>query len=168
VKTLARRAFLFAMIFGLTVSGCSQDNRGLSATLNQSASLSGELPANPLKWKVITSGVSTTDSTMFTLYGNDIAVQCARTDSQHNYPNGSAISLVTWTQQEDGRWFGAKIPNQVKSVEFVSVGAATDGRPSYSYQKFEGTPLKRTSVQDERAQADRAAELLSRRAAMMP
>jgi hypothetical protein len=156
------------MIFGLSVSGCSRDNWRLSATLNQSASLMGELPANPLSWRVITSGVSTADSTMYTLYGNDVAIQCARTDSRHNYPRGSAISLVTWTQQEDVRWFGAKIPNRVKSVEFVFVGMASDGRPSYSYQKFEGTPLKRTPARDEQVEADRAAELVSRRAAPMP
>jgi len=63
-----------------------------------------------------------------------------------NIPNGSALSLVTWTQQEDSRWFGAKIPAPVKSVEFVFVSTAADGRPSYSYRKFEGTPLKNSSL----------------------
>ena len=105
---------------------------------------------------------------MFTLYGNDIAVRYSRTNSQHNYPNGSVLSLVTWTQQEDSRWFGAKIPDQVKSVEFVFVGAAENGRPSYSYQKYEGTPLKRVSAQEGPTLSDRGAYLVSQRAAVMP
>jgi hypothetical protein len=160
--------FVFGMIFSLLLLGCSGNGPDISATLNQNASVVGDLPANPLKWRVITSTASTADSSMSTLYGNDVAVQYARANSQHDFPNGSAISLVTWTQQEDGRWFGAKIPNQVKSVEFVFVGAGTDGRPSYSYQKFAGTPLKKSSAQEYTVPADRAAELLSQRAAVMP
>jgi hypothetical protein len=98
----------------------------ISATVNQNASPVGNLPAIPLQWKVVTSAVNTEDSTMSTLYGNDVAAGYARTNSQHNYPNGSMLSLVTWTQREDDRWFGAAIPDQVKSVEFVSVGVAPD------------------------------------------
>jgi hypothetical protein len=168
MKRQRTKTFLFAMVLAIALPGCSQDNPRLSATLNQSASLIGELPANPLQWRVITSGVSTTDSTMFTLYGNDMAVQCARTNSGHNFPTGSVIAQVTWSQQEDSRWFGAKIPNQVKSVEFVFIGASTDGQPTYAYQKFEGAPLKRTSAQGEQVPTGRAAELLSQRAAVMP
>jgi hypothetical protein len=163
-----KATYLFGMVLTLSVLGCAGDEPGITATFNQSASLAGELPANPLQWKVVTSGVNREDSTMCTLYGNDIAVRYSRTNSQHDYPNGSALSLVTWTQREDGRWFGAKIPDRVKSVEFVFVGAAGDGRPLYSYQEYEGTPLKRLSVQEGLSPNERAAYLLSQRAAVMP
>jgi hypothetical protein len=105
---------------------------------------------------------------MSTLYGNDVAVGYARTNSQHSYPNGSMLSLVTWTQRDDDRWFGAAIPDQVKSVEFVSVGVAPDGRPLYSYQEYEGNPLKRVTSREGGTLADRTAYLLSQRAAVMP
>jgi hypothetical protein len=105
---------------------------------------------------------------MSTLYGNDLATGYARTNSQHNFPNDSVLSLVTWTQRDDDRWFGAKIPDQVKSVEFVFVGVAADGRPSYSYQEYEGKPLKRVTAQEGRTLNDREAYLLSQRAAVMP
>jgi hypothetical protein len=82
--------------------------------------------------------------------------------------NGSVLSLVTWTQRDDDRWFGAKIPDQVKSVEFVFVGVAADGRPLYSYQEYEGKPLKRVTAQEGRTLNDRGAYLLSQRAAVMP
>jgi hypothetical protein len=101
-------------------------------------------------------------------YGNDVAVQYARTNERQEYPNGSVLSLVTWTQREDGRWFGAKMPNEVKSVEFVFVAASADGRRLYSYQEYGGTPLKKVSEQEGPTANGRVARLLSQRAAVMP
>jgi hypothetical protein len=134
---------------------------GVAATQNQAAALVGDLPANPLQWRVITSALNQRDATMYTVFGNDLAVQYARAHSQHEYPTGSVLALVTWKQQEDGRWFGGRIPAQPRSVEFVTVGAG----PSYSYEDFEGAPLKKV---DGHALNDRAAYLLSQRAAVMP
>jgi hypothetical protein len=156
------------MIATLSLLGCSSDKPRLKATINQDASLTGELPANPLRGKVISSSINRPDSTMSTLYGNDIAATYARTHTQHDYPNGAVLSLVTWNQRGDDRWFGAKIPDRPKSVEFVFVAAAADGHASYSYQKFEGTPLKKVSSQDGATPNEPALALLSQRAAVMP
>ncbi len=163
-----KEIYLLGMVLSLSLLGCSGDEPKISATLNQSASLVGDLPANPLQWKVISSAVSKEDSTMSTLYGNDLAVHYARTNSQRDYPNGSVLSLVTWTQREDSRWFGAKIPDEVKSVEFVFVRVAEGGQALYSYQKYEGKPLKRVSAQEDQVSNGRGAYLLSQRAAVMP
>jgi hypothetical protein len=152
----------------LSMSRCSSAGPKASATINQSASLVGPLPANPLQWKIITSAINKADSTMSTLYGNDLAVGYARANSQHDYPTGSVLSLVTWTQREDDRWFGAKIPDRVKSVEFVFVDAAEDGRPSYSYRDYQGTPLTMVSEQKGFTPNDRTAYLLAQRAAVLP
>jgi hypothetical protein len=83
-------------------------------------------------------------------------------------PAGSILSLVTWNQQEDSRWFGAKIPATPKSVEIVTVGTTSDQKPSYSYQQYEGSPLNKISEQQGATPNDRAAFLLSQRAAVMP
>jgi len=152
----------------LSMFGCSGAETKIPATINQSASLAGALPANPLQWKIITSTIDKADSTMSTLYGNDLAIRYARANSQHNYPTGSVLSLVTWTQREDDRWFGAKIPDRVKSVEFVGIDVAADGRPSYSYREYQGTPLTMVSEQKGFAPNDRTAYLLAQRAAVMP
>jgi hypothetical protein len=77
------------------------------------------------------------------------------------------LTLVTWQQQEDSRWFGARMPAQTKSVETVSVGLSEGGRASYSYQEYEGSPLLKTTLGENRANA-RVAYLLSQRAAVMP
>ena len=164
----AKMLCLLSIILPLSILGCSSNERRTSPTFNQSASLVGTLPANPLQWKVITSMIVRTDSTMSTLYGNDLAVEYVRTHAQHDYPVGSQLSLVTWTQQEDPRWFGAKIPEAVKSVEFVTVASTQDGRPSYSYSKYEGSPLQKSVAQESPTPNERAAYLLSQRAAVMP
>ena len=157
-----------ALIFPLALSGCAASEPKISAEFNQAATLVGELPANPLQWRVLSSSIDSTASTMSTLYGNDVAISYARTSAQHDYPAGAVLSLVTWKQAEDLRWFGANLPAQVNSVEFVTIAQTTPGLRSYSYQKFEGSPLKQSSAEQGTAPTERAAYLLSQRAAVMP
>jgi hypothetical protein len=145
--------------------GCSQENARVKTSLNQGAALVGELPSNPMQGKVITSWVDKGSSTMSTMFGNDVAVHYARKNSDAKYPVGSVLSVVTWSQQEDPRWFGGNIPANAEAVEFVSVGA---GATAYSYQRYEGSPLKKVAVEDGAAPNDRAAYLLGQRAAVMP
>jgi hypothetical protein len=99
---------------------------------------------NPLAWQVIAGVVYPGKWDDIHSYGNDVAVKCPRTRAQHDYPAGSVLSLVTRTQREDPRWFGAKIPGQVKSAEFVTVGAAGNGGPRYAYEAYTSKPLRRT------------------------
>jgi Cytochrome P460 len=159
--------FWLVAVWPLLLTACSNTGPNITATFNRSASLVGTLPANPLQWKIITSILDSRDSTMATLYGNDAAVQYARTHSQHDYPHGSTLALVTWTQTDDPRWFGAKIPSQAKSVEFVFVRPVRDRR-TYSYEKYAGSPLKMGTLQEGFTPNDRAAFLLSQRAAVLP
>jgi hypothetical protein len=53
-------------------------------------------------------------------------------------------------------------------VEFVFVKTGEDGTASYSYEKYEGSPLKLLTAQQSLKPNDRASELLSQRAAVMP
>ena len=106
---------------------------------------------------------------MSTLYGNDIAIQYARTNSKHDYPSGSQIALVTWTRRDDPRYFGARIPDHIKSIEFVSVNASPDGgAPSYAYQRFEGNPLAKTQSDQSAPPSPSGLALLNQRAAVLP
>jgi hypothetical protein len=159
--------FILGFILSLWAFGCGGGSN-VSAEINEGASLAGELPANPLQWNLITSETNKPDLTTSTLFGNDVAVRYARTNSQHSYPSGSVLSLVTWTQREDPRWFGARIPARVKSVEFVFVEVAPDRQPAYYYQRFEGAPLKKTSAEEGLIPNKRAAYLLSQKAAVLP
>ncbi|MBT9332080.1 cytochrome P460 family protein [Paracidobacterium acidisoli] len=149
-------------------AGCSGANSRVATHINQEAALTGNLPYNPLAWKVITSWIDEQNGTMSTLFGNDAAVQYARNNSGHDYPSGAVLAAVTWSQQEDPRWFGAGIPSSPKSVEFVSVIKGADQKPSWSYEKYEGSPLKESSKAEASVPGDRAAWLLAQRAAVMP
>ncbi|GGG68320.1 hypothetical protein [Edaphobacter dinghuensis] len=167
----AQRSYLLGTVFSLSILsilGCSNPYPPVVATLNKSAALPGNLPSNPLQDRVITSWIDKQHGTMSTLFGNDIAVQYARTSQQQDYPIGSTLSLVTWTQQEDPRWFGARIPAKVKSVEYVIVKAGADHRTSYTYESYEGTPLKQTLEQQAPTPTPQAQYLISQRAAVMP
>jgi len=152
----------------LSLMGCSEQNPRVATRLNQDAALAGDLPSNPLQWRVITSAINGRDATMSTLFGNDAAVEYARRNAQHDYPAGAALSLVTWKQREDSRWFGGRIPAAPESVEFVTVRADAGHRPLYTYRSFAGVPLKELSVYDGTAPNERAAYMLSQRAAVMP
>ena len=72
--------------------------------------------------KVITTFINRKDSTMSTLYGNDIAVQNARKGQP--YGAGAVVSLVTWLQREDPHWFGGRIPAALSYIETLHFSGA--------------------------------------------
>lgn len=149
-------------------AACAHPRPKVSAELNRDASPVGNLPANPMHWKVVSSSIDSNRATMATLYGNDVAVAYARTHTEHNYPAGSTLSLVTWAQKEDPRWFGAQIPKRVQSVEFVFITATPENLPHYEYQQYTGSPLVKLSSDEGAAPNDRAVYVLSQRAAVLP
>ncbi len=148
----------------LPLAGCK--GKPPEANTNQQAVLTGALPFNPLAWKVVTSWVNDRDATMSTLYGNDAAVQYARTHGDEAYTGGAVLALVTWEERDDPHWFGAKIPSTVKSVEFVSVPSA--GKQNPAYEIYQGSPLEKVSLGDNAIISARTEYVLSQRAAVMP
>jgi hypothetical protein len=104
---------------------------------------------------------------MSTLYGNNTAIQYARSNAKYDYPPGSRIALVTWTRRDDPRYFGAKIPDRIKSIEFVLV-TELPGETSFAYQKFEGAPLAKTASDESSNPSPSARALLALRAAVLP
>jgi hypothetical protein len=156
------------LLVAFALGGCQRENPRVGTRLNDEASLQGELPFNPLRDRVITSWMDRSAGTMSTLYGNDVAIEYARRNAGREYPSGAVLSLVTWSQQEDPRWFGGRIPGSVASVEFVTVGTDAGHHPSFAYRRYEGKPLRRVSQPEGAAGSERAAFLISQRAAVMP
>jgi hypothetical protein len=113
--------------------------------VNNDAALPASLPYQPLSWNAITMYVDPNTRAMATLYGNGAAMQAVQAwrssgrDAAKGpeYGSNSVLALVTWMQRDDPHWFGARIPNNPQSVEFVKV--LTAGRSSY--QRFAGTGL---------------------------
>lgn len=115
--------------------------------LNDDASVFKEdsLPENPLLFIPITSAINLKDSTMSTLYGNEMAAIHAQKVGISSYPAGSLLYEVTWKQKVDSVWFGAKIPKEIISVERLSF--QLPHLPEY--QLYEGRPLRKSNSVDE-------------------
>ena len=175
---------LLYILFLAVLSGCAGKKANTADLYNQSASLPDTLSFNPLEWKVIGSSLNKKEKTMATLYGNDVAVKSARKGTA--YPAGSVIALVSWKQKEDERWFGARIPDTVLSVERVSFngggnetaqnGAGKEGAQNgagkdsgqISYEKYEGTPLRKSVTDSPSTVKSRIAYLAGQKASVMP
>jgi hypothetical protein len=112
---------------------------------NNAAGLPTSLPYQPLAWSAITLYVDPATRTIAVLYGNDVAIRAVRSRSESStYPAGSVLALVTWAQREDPHWFGARIPDNPRAVEFVQVAAAGS---LGSYRRFaEESLLEEASV----------------------
>jgi len=116
---------------------------GEEAVNNRAASLPAALPWQPPGWSPITMYVDPRSHTTATLFGNGAAARAARdggvqqgaAGGMRTYPAGAALALVTWRQREDPHWFGARIPDEPISVEFVQAGATN------SYRRFAGAGL---------------------------
>jgi hypothetical protein len=159
----------FALIASLfCLAGCTNPVPAAITRLNAGAVLNGNLPENPLHWQVITSAIDHRDATMYTVFGNDAAVAYARSHDDRNYPAGSILSLVTWKQTEDPRWFWGMTPDATQSVEFVEIKADAGHNRLYSYERYTGSPLTKVSSETSAEPNQRAANLLSQRAAVMP
>jgi Cytochrome P460/Haem-binding domain len=113
---------------------------------NSAAALPKSLPYQPLGWSAITMYVNPNSRTMATLYGNDAAMQTVRDGrsgsasglKNREYGEGAVLALVTWVQRDDPHWFGARIPAEPRSVEFVQVGGR---EPASRYRRFTGAEL---------------------------
>jgi hypothetical protein len=155
------------VVIAMTIVGCVKQNPRTIAKIDSDASPKGQFPWEPMDGYVITTWIDPHAGTMATLYGNEVAVAQANANDRIGYPPGSIVSLVTWKQKEDPRWFGAKVPGTVQSVEFVTV-AGSEGRTIYHYRRFEGSPSAQTSSSDGPAPNERSVFLLSQSRSPMP
>jgi hypothetical protein len=158
----------FIVIALIALSSCLNRPTDPLVLTNQEASLPVGLPYNPLEWRIITSTIDQQKGTMSTLFGNDIAVHHRRSSSDRAYPPGSVLSLVTWLQQNDKHWFGARIPARIESIEFIKVDSTPDNRSSYSYEHYDVMSGKKLSVEGSSITNTRIESVLGQRASVMP
>ena len=109
----------FILLLLIATDGCKQHNNNHAGELNDAAGLPQNLQFNKLGLKVITSMLNKKEATLSTLYGNNIALEYAKSKGNRTVED-MVFALVTWKEQDDERWFGAKIPGQFESVEMVT------------------------------------------------
>jgi hypothetical protein len=118
---------------------------------------SADSAALPLRGKVVTVFADPAKRAISTLYSS------ASVAAAGNYAPGTVLSLVTWSLQDDARWFGGAIPNALQTVEQVRIGA--DGKPVYA--AYSGPGLSKKDVAADIAQ-QRVQYIVGKRAAVMP
>jgi len=139
------RPIYILLTAALILSACSgkKEENGI---LNEKASLPAAFDFTKLGLKVITSGINHKKGLMYTLYGKP-----------------GLVAMVTWGQQDDPRWFGAKIPGDLQSVELIKTSTDTK---TINYQKFEGKNL--VLKPDTLYQKDRIKFILAQKPSLMP
>lgn len=136
--------YIYAGLLLTLLASCSQRDTKMHEALglNESASIHAlaDLPENPLLLHGINSSIQLKDGTLSTLYGNEVAYNHARSHVSGNYPAGTVLYYVTWQSGADEQWFGAKVPQMIKTVEQIRFADDQD----VQYTLFSGN--KRESV----------------------
>ncbi|WP_114939583.1 hypothetical protein [Mucilaginibacter endophyticus] len=146
----------------LMLAACS-DNKPVEL-YNTKAALPSSPKYNLDGLKVITSFVNKTKGTASTLYGNDLALKAA-IEGNKIIAGNEIFTLVTWKQQEDDHWFGAKIPSDVESVEVVKT-ASSGNTVAVNYQQLNGKALDLKT--DTSGQAERIKYILGQKPSVLP
>ena len=114
---------------------------------SNAAKLPGTPPYQPLGWNTITMYVDRKSRTTAILFGNDSAMSAVHARGANSgkgtespvYPGGAVLALLTWSQRDDPHWFGARIPDQPLSVEFVEV---VQSAHMSRYLRFNGSGIR--------------------------
>jgi hypothetical protein len=158
------KATTIALAGLLALSACSQP-KVPAGQLNEAASLPPSFDFSKLGLRVLSTFVNRRQATTATLYGNDQARQTALGGTGATRP-GEVLALLTWRQQADPNWFGARIPGALQSLELLRTNLGDTGRPVVSYQCFTGKNL--TLRADTLHQQERIAYLLAQKPAVLP
>jgi hypothetical protein len=141
---------------------------------NAAAKLPVSLPYQPLGWSAITMYVDPKTHTTATLFGNELAIKAVQPNRAAPaiavaaegppYAAGAVLALVTWAQRDDPHWFGARIPDTPRSVEFVRIAA---GPQPGGYQRSSGLGLAEDPA-DFKTAAQRTSFVLGLAPAQLP
>ncbi|MET0636752.1 MAG: hypothetical protein ABWZ25_12050 [Chitinophagaceae bacterium] len=110
--------------------------RQATSELNNAAEDNGSIPAHSLDGTVMNIFVNTKLNTTSTLYRNDISRTDSATDIDLDARPASMLTLVTWKQRPNPRWYGANMPDSLLSVETLRIHLDT------FYEYYAGRPLK--------------------------
>jgi hypothetical protein len=160
---MLKSIYIFIAAVMISLSACNR-NASSSELVNQKASLPASFNFDQLGLKVLTSSINKKDATTSTLYGNQLAFKSALSGSGEHQV-GEVFALVTWKQQPDEHWFGAKIPGDLQSVEVVKA-LGENQHTVIRYKRFEGKQL--TANTDTSYQQGRINNIFGMKPAVMP
>ncbi|MDR3680618.1 MAG: hypothetical protein P4L41_11690 [Flavipsychrobacter sp.] len=145
-----------------TIAACNHDDK--VSLINDQAALPATFKFDTLGLKVMASFANKKYGTMSVLYANGEGISNAiKGDKKHSA--GEVRALVTWGQQDDPSWFGARIPGSLKSVELVKISTNTTGLIT-AYAKYSGKNL--LAAPDTLGQEARIKYILDQQPSIMP
>lgn len=153
--------YLSVIITIALFAGCDQTTPP-AELINKKASLPGTFSISDLHQRVLSSFYNTKDNTNSVLYG-DKGAEAAMQKHGISASSPFSLTLVTWHQQEDPHWFGARIPGDLISVERLT---KADGGERFSYQKLAGRQL--IAVKDTVGNGDRIRFILAQQPLIQP
>lgn len=153
-----KSAYILLAGIVLALAACT----GNTVLVNNAAAIPASFNFGKMDYKVITSSINKKKGTMSTLYGNELALKASIADTGTIAP-GEVFALVTWKQQADDHWFGANIPGNLQSVEYVKTA---DAGNKISYQRFEGKGLVLSA--DTSQSRERIKYILDQKPSVMP
>lgn len=156
------KALIHSTIAALLIITACKQKTPPQELINQQASLPSTFSIADLHQKVLASFINKKDCTMSILYGDAFAESVLKSNDSAQAGKFS-FTLVTWRQQEDHHWFGARIPGELLSVERLTQKAA-DRSPAY--QKLSGKQL--TTITDTAGTAARIRFILSQKPSILP
>ncbi|WP_162996388.1 cytochrome P460 family protein [Mucilaginibacter celer] len=131
------KTYLVLSAYSLILAACAGPTIA-DEPVNVEASLPVDFNFSKQGFKVISTLIDKKKATMATVYGNDIALNAAKTSDPLHAP-GLVMALVTWQQQSNRYWYGNKIPGTLLSVEMVT---ADRKKGEITYALFEGKTLR--------------------------
>ncbi|MDB6078561.1 MAG: hypothetical protein JWO82_2308 [Akkermansiaceae bacterium] len=158
----AMKRLISLCLVTVLASSCSKSHPPVAELYNSEASTPEGTNFNPIDGKVITSYIDTKAGTVATLFGNEIAAKSSASGTA--YGTGAALTLVTWQQQADPNWFGARIPAGMESVETVTF--SEEGAPVY--ERRAGPALMISGLFSDGLTKQRVEWITGLRAAVMP
>ena len=152
--------------FALTLTACTTTPDNHAGELNTRASLPDSFNFKSKGLHVITSSINKRENTTAVLYGNAAAQKFARAAVPADSV-GVVMTLVTWNQEDDGRWFGARIPGDLLCAETVTI-TGKPAAPQIKFELFNGALLKRETDTDGIDTAQRIKYILGQKASILP
>jgi len=139
-------------------------NTNTTNLYNEKAAIPASYNFSQKGLKVIASFINKKQHTMSTLYGNEQGLKA--TQSGGDKVPGEELTLVTWNQQDDDHWFGAKIPSNLKSIEVVKTVPVNQNSIAVNYNCYEGKTLTLSS--DTTHNQERIKYILDQKPSILP
>lgn len=107
--------------------------------MNEKARLPVSFNFDSLKLKVMASFINAKLGTISLLYANSPVIKNSY-KVKRSHSAGEVMALITWKQQPDTNWFGARIPGALQTLELIEI-IADPSHPIITYKRYRGRNL---------------------------